>query len=258
MNSTPPARHERLLELFAAEACGELTPADAVEIQELLSEVSPAEAAALRRMVGSTELAMTMPRPSPTEPLPAGIRGKLMAQAESFFAGPAAMSPAPAVVARVGWASRMAWVAAAAGIALAGAAWWPTLTARSKASVDVVSVDRATDVVRIAFAPQVSGYTSAAGEVVWSDREQRGYMRLKNVPVNDAAKRQYQLWIIDPARDKRPVDGGVFNVSSLGEVVVPIDAKLRVDRPAGFAITAEKPGGVVVSDGPLLLVALRS
>ena len=39
------------------------------------------------------------------------------------------------------------------------------------------------------------------------------------------------------------------------EVLIPIDAKLAVVDPKAFAITAEQPGGVVVSAGPLLVVA---
>jgi len=31
-------------------------------------------------------------------------------------------------------------------------------------------------------------------------------------------------------------------------VLVPIEAKLRVQKPTLFAVTVEKPGGVVVSD----------
>jgi anti-sigma-K factor RskA len=75
------------------------------------------------------------------------------------------------------------------------------------------------------------------------------------MPVNDPGEAQYQLWIIDPERDTHPVDGGVFNVSSSGEVIIPVQARLPVDRPTTFAITLEKPGGVVVSAGPLLVVA---
>ncbi|MBK6751223.1 MAG: hypothetical protein IPG67_14780 [Acidobacteria bacterium] len=33
-----------------------------------------------------------------------------------------------------------------------------------------------------------------------------------------------------------------------GDVIIPIDAKLKAKNPAMFAITVEKPGGVVVSD----------
>jgi hypothetical protein len=39
------------------------------------------------------------------------------------------------------------------------------------------------------------------------------------------------------------IDGGVFDAPSTGEVVVPITARLR----ALFAVTVERPGGVVVS-----------
>ena len=74
--------------------------------------------------------------------------------------------------------------------------------------------------------------------------------------ANDPANAQYQLWIIDPDRDARPVDGGVFDVpAGAAEVIVTIDAKLAIARPTAFAVTLEKPGGVVVSDGPLLIVA---
>ena len=53
----------------------------------------------------------------------------------------------------------------------------------------------------------------------------------------------------DAGRDKRyPVDGGVFDVpANTAEVVIPIRAALMVRKPAAFAVTVEKPGGVVVS-----------
>jgi hypothetical protein len=44
------------------------------------------------------------------------------------------------------------------------------------------------------------------------------------------------------------VDGGVFDVpANAGEVIIPIRAALMVRKPAAFAVTLEKPGGVVVS-----------
>lgn len=90
----------------------------------------------------------------------------------------------------------------------------------------------------------------AAGDVLWSEEEQRGYMMLRGLKPNDPAVEQYQLWIFDTSRDERfPVDGGVFDVpSGQADVVVPIDAALPVDRPSLYAITVEQPGGVVVSD----------
>lgn len=75
-------------------------------------------------------------------------------------------------------------------------------------------------------------------------------MRFKGLVANDPQVFQYQLWIFDAQRDERhPVDGGVFDVPpGADEVIVPIHAKLPVGQPVLFAITVEKPGGVVVSD----------
>jgi len=88
------------------------------------------------------------------------------------------------------------------------------------------------------------------------DEQQAGYMRLSGLVANEPGTAQYQLWIVDPDRDARPVDGGVFDVPADDEeVIIPIDSKLRINGPAAFAITLEKPGGVVVSAGPLLVVA---
>ena len=99
-------------------------------------------------------------------------------------------------------------------------------------------------------------YAQVSGDVVWNDDRQEGYLRLAGMPVNDPAQSQYQLWVVDPDRDANPVDGGVFDIpAGTGEVIVPITAKLAVDQPVAFAITREKPGGVVVSAGPLLVVA---
>jgi len=87
----------------------------------------------------------------------------------------------------------------------------------------------------------------ASGDVVWSESRQQGYMRIKGLAANDRRAAQYQLWIFDARRDAaHPVDGGVFDVED-GEVVVPIHAAIRVFEPKLFAITVERPGGVVVS-----------
>jgi anti-sigma-K factor RskA len=87
----------------------------------------------------------------------------------------------------------------------------------------------------------------ATGDVVWSEARQQGYMRIRGLAPNDPARAQYQLWIFDGRRDPaHPVDGGVFDVAA-GEVVVPIHAAIRVFAPKLFAVTVERPGGVVVS-----------
>ncbi len=87
------------------------------------------------------------------------------------------------------------------------------------------------------------------GDVVWSNSEQKGFLRLRGLPVNDPNKETYQIWIFDGEQDdKYPIDGGIFDVNQAGEVIIPMDAKLQVKAPKMIAITKEKPGGVVVSD----------
>jgi anti-sigma-K factor RskA len=87
------------------------------------------------------------------------------------------------------------------------------------------------------------------GDVVWDQSTQRGFVRFVGLAPNDPALRQYQLWIFDGGRDQRyPVDGGVFDIpANSSEVVIPIHAALQVISPKAFAVTVEKPGGVVVS-----------
>lgn len=84
------------------------------------------------------------------------------------------------------------------------------------------------------------------GEVVWNQSEQSGVMTFAGMPQNDPGEIQYQLWIFD-REQQNPVDGGVFNLNADGELAVHIDPKLSVGEPFLFAVTLEKPGGVVVS-----------
>ena len=108
------------------------------------------------------------------------------------------------------------------------------------------------DLIRIEWtATEDPAAAGASGDVVWSTSSQQGYMRFQNLAPNDPKESQYQLWIFDPTRadwEAKPVDGGVFDVPSDGEVVVPIDAKLAVRETSLFAVTIEVPGGVVVSE----------
>jgi anti-sigma-K factor RskA len=109
-----------------------------------------------------------------------------------------------------------------------------------RSSVEMVRADWA--------AGNVKDMKQVSGDVVWSDEKQAGYMRLRGLPANDGTKETYQLWIFDKTQDKTtPIDGGTFDVPEDGEIIIPINAKLKADDPEMFAITIEKPGGVVVS-----------
>ncbi|MEO8845542.1 MAG: anti-sigma factor [Kofleriaceae bacterium] len=160
------------------------------------------------------------------------------------------------------------WLAAAACLLVAGGAvWWGmqqrndqqpivATTASTPASDRAALVASATDLAKITWTvtpdPNAHG---ATGDVVWSAAQQKGYLRFVGLKPNDPAQYQYQLWIFDKTRDQAfPVDGGVFDVASDGEVIVPISPKLHVNDLALFAVTVEKPGGVVVSKRERIVV----
>jgi anti-sigma-K factor RskA len=205
--------------------------------------------------------------------MPKNLQARVAAEAERFFdereSRPAASEPSVAAETLrpvgswlFGW---LGWAAAAAAcVALAvniymtrpgfevakvpqtPAAQQPErLTPAQMRERLIASAD---DLARGSFGPGNVKSVVPSGDVVWSDAKQAGYMRFTNLPKNDPSKETYQLWIFDETQDeKTPIDGGTFDVTSDGEVVVPINAKLNPHNTKAFAITVEKPGGVVVS-----------
>jgi hypothetical protein len=163
------------------------------------------------------------------------------------------------------------WIAAAACLALAGIAWLPVSRQANIPTIGGQSL-RATpgmsrealfrvrdalivgqqDAILASWGPLEepdSTAVSAGGDVIWSTDEQTGVMRITGLASNDPQEFQYQLWIFDEDQ-KHPIDGGVFDIPTSGgdEVIVAIDPKIAVSKPTMFAVTVEKPGGVVVSD----------
>jgi hypothetical protein len=205
---------------------------------------------------------LTYQRVVPAEPMPDDLSARLRSMAQGFLQQSNSESDnnralesfdkvvvAPALISmrEIG-----AWLCVAASIALALIAWLPGTGERN---ISIVSkrdqlIASSKDLVRLPWTSNSADYPadSPLGEVVWSTAAQQGYMTFTGLAKNDPTKEQYQLWIIDPSRDEKPVDGGVFDVVNAAETIVPIQAKLRVDQPTVFAITVEKPGGVVVSD----------
>lgn len=106
----------------------------------------------------------------------------------------------------------------------------------------------APDLVRVTVGAGTVQDIKPTGDIVWSDAKQTGYVRLTGLPKNDPRRQTYQLWIVAENQDpKTPVDAGIFDINSDGEVIIPIDPRVKVSNPQAFAITIEKPGGVVVS-----------
>lgn len=117
------------------------------------------------------------------------------------------------------------------------------------------------DLTRLQMTGTPGEYQSARGEVLWSNEQQKGFLILTNVPVNNPQQAQYQLWIVDPKRDDIPVDGGVFDIvaDASGKAQIEIHAKLAVRDPQAFVITLEQPGGVVRSkQEKVVAIAKRS
>ena len=262
----------RLYDLLADEASASLDSSDAAELNRLLVQIPFIPRDGVLQAAALAQVAI-LRRSTAMDRMPAGLRERLASQGEALVLrqrGPATVprlvktesapttarepaTPRWSPVSGIGWALAAMLAVAFVVVRNEPAAISPVAdVAATRASL----VNGAPDVITLPWAPPTAaGYEKVTGDVVWSQSRQQGYLRLANMPVNDPARRQYQLWIVDPDRDKNPVDGGVFNVSATGEVIIPIQAKLQIRSPKAFAITAEQPGGVVVSAGPLLVVA---
>lgn len=266
MSQNPKANRERLLQLMTDHATEGLEAPEQRILSELLIEHPDVDALELELAAAAIDLAMMNESPAP---LPTGLRDRLLTDAGRHFAATATQSSVPeAAVSTTRLNSdatnrkrygRFGYFLAAASLMIAVAGWWQVArltrsTSQSPAQPYASFLRETADVVRIPWAGQQAEFLGVTGEAVWSQSKQKGFLRFVGLAPNDPAKAQYQLWIVDPSRDKHPIDGGVFNVGSSGEVIVPIDPKLTVNDPKAFAITLEKPGGVVVSDGPLLVV----
>ncbi len=182
----------------------------------------------------------------------------------------AAAEAAAATAPRTARSGAYGWFAAAACLLLAVLAWNrrpppaaptvavstpPAVVTAPPAALPTPAQERAALLAKSGTLKITLGATkdpAAAGvtaDVVWDPATQRGFAHFVGLAPNDPALRQYQLWIFDGSRDKRyPVDGGVFDIPAAAtEAVIPIHAALPVMTAKAFAVTVEKPGGVVVS-----------
>ncbi|MCK6447227.1 MAG: anti-sigma factor [Planctomycetes bacterium] len=147
------------------------------------------------------------------------------------------------------------WVAAAAALVLALVGWWPRVAGPDRVAPAAARDELLAHGGVLTVPWQGTDFAKGAdGDVVWDPATQRGFMRIRGLAKNDPAREQYQLWIFDETQ-KHPIDGGVFDVGADGELVIPIDPKLHVAKPTLFAVTVEKPGGVVVSAQEKIVLA---
>ncbi|MCG8587832.1 MAG: anti-sigma factor [Proteobacteria bacterium] len=248
---------ERLNELLADRATQGLDDVEQRELDGLLLRLPDTDADELDRCAAAIDLALV---PVSHEPLPAHLRERVLVDARAYLASGdatrarwAAPREVPSAPSKTPWAAPAGWLAAAAILVFALLGVVPPLLEPAPPNpVDARNdlLANQADAIRIAWtATGDPAGPEATGDVVWSDQRQQGYMRFSGLAANDPSVSQYQLWIFDATRDERhPVDGGVFDIpAGETEVVVPIHARLPVAQAALFAITVERPGGVVVS-----------
>lgn len=245
----------RIEELAAGHALADLDAIERAEWARLGEAADPELAAELEQIAAELEIAAAIATPAP---IPAALASRLVSQARETTIEKGLhvveADPAPPVR-RSGGILSGPWPGWAVAACLAGilAAQWmiqpqPPLQTPSPELAKASLMQNAPDLIRIPFQGAGGDFEVAGGEIVWSDLRQEGYMTLENIPANDPQRAQYQLWIVDPSRDEIPVDGGVFDVPASGSpVVVPVESKLRISKPAAFVITLEQPGGVVRS-----------
>lgn len=242
------------LELLAGRVLGDLSVEESEQVESILADKqSSADILEdLERAAAGIQLAVYQPV---EDPMPQSLRDRLSAEGLRIVSPEQTVQPSRAVELSSdgGNANRrewFAWLCAAAAFLVAIGLWRaePTPGEKTAAVLRAELLSTADSLIRVDWSAGKTPFEeTVTGDVVWDASSQTGFMRFENMPVNDPSVEQYQLWIIDPARDDEPIDGGVFDITESGEVIVEIDAKLNVIDPAAFAITIEKPGGVVVS-----------
>ncbi len=250
MAASPSGDRDRLHELLADSSLFGLEQDGAIELEMLQQRFPEEDSAAFERVVASLDLASLADRQA--APPPDRLRQRLVMEAVAFQRESG--NPLGSEARRF-WSSefreRLAWLTAAAAILVS--VWFarhgggPEATSALTARAKLLST--ADDVLALKWTSTSAGETRDLGGVLWSDARQEGYMTFRSLPVNNPEVEQYQLWIFDERQDpKYPIDGGVFNMPQHeGDVIIAIHPKLQVRGAAQFAITIERPGGVVVS-----------
>jgi hypothetical protein len=263
----------RLLELLSDKEIFGLDEAEASELARLEKDFPEFVAVEIGDSLEFSAMAISLANLDTSEPLPAHLRAKIIADSEKYFASEEKQvekqdfQPTfefePKRSSIFGW---LGWAFAAAFLVVLSVNIWTTRvenTARidnppqtPTPSPELTAVQKRERILALADKvsadwnlPKPDEKAAFSGDIVWDNAKQEGYMRFRGLPVNDKNKETYQLWIFDENQDeKTPVDGGIFDVNAEGEVIVPINAKLKIKNPKMFAVTREKPGGVVVSD----------
>lgn len=265
---------EKMLDLLILKATGEITKEELEQLTKL-EEMFPEFKDDITFELAAAAISMV---DLPTEEqMPAHLQSKILADAERFYASSEAevktlkdpgeteefqktfdFEPKKSIWQSLGWL-----VAAAACVALAVNLWisyrrpievvnnppqqitpTPTPAMSEQRQQLMASMPDVAQQDWSDFNPKKP--LNVQGDVVWSNTAQKGFVRFKNLPVNDKTKETYQIWVFDETQ-KNPVSAGVFDANENGEIIIPMDAAIKITKPTMVGITAEKPGGVMVS-----------
>ena len=254
---------ERLGELLMQRVTGALSAPEADALAQALSKMPAGQVARWERAAAELAAACASEDVATREPMPTSLAERVVSSGEAIVRSQpqpthtarqtATLPLVPTRVSTLAWGG---WMAAAAAVVFWIASPRTIVRMPDVPPVRTVAQLRDSLLSRDAVAERLpwaatkdSAATGASGDVVWSNRAQRGVMRIVGLQPNDRARWQYQLWIFDKARDQKyPVDGGVFDVpAGQSEVFVAIDARVPVGDAIMFAVTVERAGGVVVS-----------
>lgn len=234
MNEIP----ERLWNLLADKATVGLEPPEEAELRALLDRHPGVEASSFDHLAALLEETCPLPR----EPLPPELSARIAAEA-SLLSSPSILTPTR----EIPWFALSGWLTAAALLLVWLGTWLmaPRAMTPEMARSQMLAASTTTTFGINSTDPQ----QPIQGDLAWNDDSQEGYLKVRGVPANDPAEATYQIWIFDSTRiQQHPVDGGVFDVVSGGEILVPLRPALKIRNATHFVITREPAGGVVVSD----------
>lgn len=261
------AGRARLEDLICDRATLGLSDAERAEFEALCDEFPELNDGSIERAAAAADVAISR---GGVEQMPDHLRSKILLDGQRIASehvaagasrrGPdrTPMTPRASVVRRTDPMRIGGWLAAAAAIVVAAVGWLRPVGGGSDANAPAPATARerliasASDAVVIPMAdwdnPEQPG---VKGDVVWSESEQTGYLRLAGLKPNDPTVEQYQLWIVDSRGMGQRISGALFDAKPdpvTGEVVVRIEPEIATKGAAAFALTIEKPGGVWVSD----------
>jgi len=247
---------ERLEELLADRATMGLSPEEQAELVGLLEQFPDVNPRDWDKAAAMLDLALF----TPNQQLPAELFIRLAEDAPSYI---------PVIEPTNEKDSTSRWIYASWGLVLtlSLAVVWLVFDRRTmgRAKPSELIVLKRTQLETL---PGTQKYTVAkadpgqSGEIVWHSGKQEGFLELKSFTPNDPQQARYQIWIVDGTRNDpkhaQPVDGGLFDVNPDGSAHVPVRSALPVGEAVAFAITKEVPTGVVVSEGPHLMVLVAA